>query len=271
MTRLEKSWFARTVAPQAPGLRAQLLALLDGGLGERGARAQRIEAFLAVNDDDVHAAALALSRRATQLGLPELAAEDRQRLARPASLPPPLWLTLARLARGQAQLEARAGVTGDDLLLLMEKEEALLALASALADLTRQVGDSRRLLQGLQCAAQQRVLGALAQRLSDADPAERLDLLGAAGPLLDAVDDQLRRIREGQKTGAQAAADQAAAQADAEEDLLLLRTLRALQAGEPVDEDLLRRAAQRYAERGRRPPSPPPGPKPHKPRHRQNE
>lgn len=246
----DRSWFLRSDGQEAVGVRAQVQSLTGRQSSESGALAQRFDEFWAVRNDDIATGAVALARLAGGLGLPALSFEQRQRMARAGTVPQPLWFGLFRAAQTQPLVEQRAGVTGAGMLLLGNKEAELRNTDAALTELGRQVGDSRRLLQGIQFTAQQRVLGCLAEELIVATPAERLALLGDAGLLLDAVDAQLKVVRDGQKAGEKATAEEAAALAEANEDLLLMKTLRSLKAGEDIDEDILRRAALRYAERG---------------------
>lgn len=246
----DRSWFLSADGQDAVGVRPQVQALTGRQGGESGAPARRFDEFWAVNNGDITTGAIALARLAGGLGLPTLSAEQRQRMGRAGTVPEPLWFSLARAAQTQPLVEQRAGVTGAGMLLLSQKEAELRNTNAVLAELGRQVGDSRRLLQGILFAAQQRVLGCLAEELIVATPAERLALLGDAGLLLDAVDAQLKVVRDGQKAGEKATAEEAAALAEANEDLLLMKTLRSLKAGEDIDEDILRRAALRYAERG---------------------
>lgn len=211
--------------------------------------------FLQVPAQAALDAALAMAKALSTAGLSVLTPEQRQRAnAQISTAACTLAPDVAAAAERAPEVEVAAGVTGKALLRLIAQEEELLGLSRALEVLRRAVGDTRRQLQVWQHEAQQRVLGALLREFQAAPTlALRMALTGEAGPVLDAVEAQLQALRAARAEGAAASADAAAERAELDEDLLLVQTMRAVREGQPVDEELLRRVALRYA--GKAPPT----------------
>lgn len=235
----------------APAVFSRLLAVMHDGVSLLRPAAGLFADFLMAPTQDALDAAQRIVDAFSKSGLALLSPEQRvtlglQKDASALLVAPELVLALSRTP----EIEAATAVSSEVLALRMAQEEELISLGKAVSLGLELVGDARMQLQGWQHEAQRRVLrGLLDEFVNTGSPEERLQIVADAGPALDALEKQLGDLRTTRAQNAGAGAHAESEQAELALELELVQTMRALRDNQPVDPEVLRRVAQRYAAR----------------------